>query len=108
MLNIKNRLKKKKEFSYIYKKGKQYYSKYLSLYTIPTKYDNIKVGFSVSNKIGNSVIRHKVKRRLSEIVRTKLSALPKFNYIFVARLGIDSLGFDELKSEVEYLLAKLD
>ena len=108
MLNIKNRLKKKKEFSYIYKKGEPHYSKYLSMYVVPTKYDNVKVGFSISNKVGNSVVRHKVKRRLSEIVRCKLPLLPKYNYVFVAKMDIEKLSFDDLKKEVDYILAKLN
>ena len=107
MLNIKNRLKKKKEFSYIYKKGEVYHSKFLTLYCLSTKLDNIRVGFSVSNKIGNSVVRHKVKRRMSEIVKYKISTLPHNNYIFVVKIGIDQLPFDRLKNEIEFVLSKI-
>jgi ribonuclease P protein component len=106
MLSQKNRLRKKKEFAYIYKKNNCFYTKHLSLYVVPTKAPFIKVGFSVSNKVGNSVERHKIKRRLSEIVRVNLSSLPIKNYVFVARLGTKDLSFDDLKKEVNEIIEK--
>lgn len=107
MLNIKNRLKKKKEFSYIYRKGDAIHSKYLCVYSVDTKCKYIKIGFSISNKIGNSVIRHKVKRRLVEITRPIINTLPFCNYVFVAKPDIDKLSFEELKNEVYHLIDKV-
>lgn len=107
MLSIKNRLRKKKEFSFIYKKGETYHTKYLTLYCYKTKYDFCKVGFSVSKKIGDSVTRHKVKRRLSEIVRLSIKSLPINNYIFVCKNGIESLDYQSLKDEVQQIIGKV-
>ena len=106
MLNKKNRLKKKKEFNFIYKKGEVFYSKFLALYVAKTKLNFCKIGFSVSNKIGNSVVRHKVKRRLTEIVRLNMAKLPANNYIFVAKNGIEKLNYKELVDNVFYILKK--
>ena len=108
MLKAKNRLKKKKEFAYIYRKNNAFYSKYLTLYTASTKSKSCKIGFSVSNKVGNSVVRHKIKRRLSEIVRKQVNSLPVKNYIFVAKINSDKLSFSQLEKEVDYLLKKVD
>ena len=106
MLAKKNRLRKKKEFNFIYKKGEVYYSKFLALYVSKTKLPDKKVGFSVSNKVGNSVVRHKVKRKLSEVVRLNINLLPLNNYIFVAKQGSETLSYDQLKDNVFYLLKK--
>ena len=106
MLNKKNRLKKKKEFNFIYKKGESFHSKYLALFVTKTKLNFCKIGFSVNNKIGNSVIRHKVKRRLTEIIRLNLAKLPVNNYIFVAKIGIEKLNYKELSDNVFYILKK--
>ena len=73
---------------------------------VPTRAKDIKIGFSVSNKVGNSVIRHKIKRRLSEIIRVLLKDLPKKNYVFVAKLNSDLLNFYDLQREVKILLDK--
>lgn len=106
MLNKKNRLKKKKEFNFIYKKGEVFYSKFLALYVTKTKLNYCRIGFSVSNKIGNSVVRHKVKRRLTEIVRLNIAKLPVNNYIFVAKQGIENLNYKELLDNVFHILKK--
>ncbi|MGN0798614.1 MAG: ribonuclease P protein component [Christensenellales bacterium] len=107
MLARKNRLKKKKEFSYIYRKGESYYSSDLTLFACKTKLASSKVGFSVSNKVGNSAIRHKVKRRLSEIVRLRINRFPIKNYILVAKPTIVSKTFHDLEKQVEILFEKV-
>lgn len=38
--------------------------------------DQAKVGFIVSKAVGNSVVRHRVSRRLRHVVRDRLSSLP--------------------------------
>ena len=106
MLKKNNRLRKKKEFNFIYKKGKSFYSKFLTLFIVETKLNISKFGFSISNKVGNSVVRHKVKRLISEIVRQKINNLSVNNYIIVARVGCDGLSFDEMKNNIEYLFKK--
>lgn len=104
MLKRINRLRKKKEFSFVYKKGKTFHNKFLSLYVVGTKYKNSKIGFSISNKVGNSVVRHKIKRRLSEILIKKLPVLPYNNYVFVVKVGSENLTFEELKIQVDKIL----
>jgi len=106
MLAKQNRLKKKKEFNFIYKKGNVFYSKFLAMYIAPTKLSDKKIGFSVSNKVGNSVVRHKVKRRLSEVVRKNLKLLPLNNYIFVAKKGCEDLKTTQYEENFFYLLKK--
>ena len=106
MLNKKNRLKKKKEFNFVYKKGEVFHTKFLSLCVVKTKLNFCKIGFSVSNKIGNSVVRHKVKRKLTEIVRLNVSKLPLNNYVFVAKQGIENLNYLELTDAVFSTLKK--
>ncbi len=106
MLKTQNRLKKRKEFAYIYRKGEKFSSKNLTLYKISSKYPNPKIGFSVSNKIGKAVVRNKVKRRLREIVRPLAPSIKKCNLIFVAKPTITELDFTALKNEVTQLLIK--
>lgn len=107
MLRRFNRLKKKKEFSFVYRRGKSYHSKYLSLYVSSTRLKNLKIGFSISNKVGNSVVRHKLKRRLSEILLKEISNLPLNNYVFVAKVGCETLDFEKLKVQTMNLLEKI-
>lgn len=107
MLKKEHRLRKNKQFNYVYKHGQAKHSKYLSLVFVTSKLTETKIGFSVSKKIGKSVVRSKVKRRLSEIVKPLLPIVcTKYNCIFIAKEGIANLTFDELKKEVMYVLKK--
>lgn len=106
MLEKQYRLKKNKEFNYIYKRGSTSYSKVLTMYYVKTKYP-IKVGFSISSKVGNSVIRHKVKRKLTHLFKEFIDKVnPGYNYIFVARPGIEEYTFDALRIEMKKVLTK--
>ena len=106
MLNKKNRLKKRREYNFIYKKGQSYYTKHLSLYIMKTKNIDSKFGFSIGSKVGNSVVRHRIKRIMSEIIRQKINLLPKNNYVFVAKSGCEKNTFEEMKKNIELLLKK--
>ena len=102
-----NRLKKRKEFAYIFRKGESYNSKYLVLTFTPSKLDLFKVGFSCGKKVGKAVVRNKVKRRLKEAVYFYRNSIkPRYNYIFVAKSNASEASFEELKQNVEYLLKK--
>ena len=50
---------------------------------------SVRVGFTASKKIGNSVFRNRAKRRLREVARAILPALavPGWDYVLVARPG---------------------
>lgn len=100
------RLKKRASFNYIYKNGKKVSSQYLNLIYVPANF-SFRIGFAVSKKIGNSVTRNKIKRRLKEICRLHLRIfMTGNNYIFVAKPGIENLKFEDLYPLVEKLLKK--
>lgn len=108
MLEKQYRLKKNKEFNYVYKKGESVFSKNLGLFYVRTKLYPFKIGISISNKVGNSVLRHRLKRRLTHIIRPLLGQMnPHYNYVFLARPGIEEFSFDELKEVVEKVIAKI-
>ena len=101
-----HRLKKKKQFAYIYRKGNRKSTKYLTLFAISSKFLGYKIGYSVSKKIGKANVRNKVKRRLREIVRTSDFPKKNTNYVLMAREGIESLSFDQLKNQVKEIFNK--
>ena len=98
-----HRLKKNKHFSYIYKKGKRKSSKNLTLFTVPSRYGNYRIGISVNNKLGKANVRNKLKRRLKEIIRQENLPKEYFNYVLLAREGSQNLTFEELKVQVKEL-----
>ena len=57
------------EFQAIYKNGKSYANKYLVMYVSENPEGKSKLGISVSKKVGNSVVRHRLARLIRESYR---------------------------------------
>ena len=106
MLSRINRIKKTKEFNYIYKKGNFYSCKYFSVHYVDTRLPDAKIGISISNKIGNSVIRSRLKRIVSEIVRVKLPILAVKNYVITLKMEANLVDFRVLNDEFNKFLVK--
>lgn len=102
-----NRLKKNKQFNYVYKKGERFFSKNISMFFVKSNFLNVKVGFSVSKKIGKSVVRNKVKRRMKESFRSFLPFIKDHvNIVFVARKGIELCDYSAIKDQIQLLLSR--
>ena len=66
MLQKQNRLKKRKEFNFIYKKGVVYHAPDFFVNVVRATRAYPQIGISVSKQVGNSVVRSRVKRIISE------------------------------------------
>lgn len=108
MLNRVNRIKKNKEFNYIYKKGKYYNCEFYTIHYVDTRLPDIKVGFSVGKKIGNSVTRSKYKRIMAEIVRLKLPVMKTKNYIITLKPNIVNADYSVLSNNFDKFLIRCD
>ena len=98
------RLKKEKDFSLVFNKGKRLYSSALTLIFLPS--DELKVGFAVSKKHGGSVVRNRIKRLLRESFRSFSSELTQnFFFVFIPKVSA-KYELDVFKQNMEYLLKK--
>lgn len=104
MLSKKYRLTKNGSFTYLYTHGQRSSSGTLKLSFVKSK-SGIRIGFSVSNKIGKAVVRNKVKRRMRAIAAEALPTLKSCQAVFIALPGIDALSYAELR---EKMLALFD
>ena len=62
-------LKKNQDFQKVYKRGKSYANKYLVMYVFQNGMNKNRLGISVSKKVGNSVVRHRLTRLIRESYR---------------------------------------
>ena len=62
-------LHKGKEFSEVYTKGESKANRYLVMYVLNNGLSYNRIGISVSKKVGNSVVRHRIRRLIRESLR---------------------------------------
>ena len=62
-------LKNTQQFNNVYKSGKYYANKYLVMYVLENDLSTNRIGISVSKKVGNSVVRHRLTRLVRESYR---------------------------------------
>lgn len=85
-LRKSDKLRKNKHFQAVYKSGKSFANRMLVLYVLPNQSDSRKIGFAAGKRLGNAVIRNRVKRLLRETYRLNQSKLPAgCDYILVGR-----------------------
>jgi len=70
-------IKKNIEFNNILKKGRMMRTKNFCAYVIANDFKHPRFGISVPKKLGNAVIRNKIKRQSKEIIRQNIDAISK-------------------------------
>lgn len=99
-----NRLRKNMEFKKVYKSGKNYWNRNLIVYVRRNGTDKTRIGISITKKVGNAVVRNKLKRRIREVSRVYLPNLRKgYDLIFIPKKNAVDISFTELESAIMHI-----
>jgi ribonuclease P protein component len=105
LLKKKNRIKVPGDFRKTYSTGKSFANRFLILYFRRNYLNTVRIGFSVSKKIGKAHDRNRVKRLLREAVRRKIEKLEKgYDLIFIARDKIKGIDYIGVEKNINHLL----
>lgn len=97
-------LKKNKDFQNVYRNGKSYADKYLVMYVLENGLESNRIGISVSKKVGNSVVRHRVKRLIKESYRLNENRFRTgCDIVVVARKDAKGRNYSEIESALLHL-----
>jgi len=114
MLPAEQRLRENRDFRLIYARGRSHADSLAVIYVLRRNGDHAnaapgrRVGFVVSKKLGDAVVRNRIKRRLREALRLRLPDLREgpFDIIFVGRTGAKGAEWDAIQATVGELLRR--
>jgi ribonuclease P protein component len=110
----RHRLSRSRDFDAVYRQGRSVSTRYLVLYWFARGEQDgrdPRLGIAVPKKLGGSVVRNRMKRRLREAWARLLPQVPGGNdYVLVVRPGlpeaVEARGFEWLEERVGEVLQK--
>ena len=108
MLPSKNRLKKKKEFSAIFKSGRIFNEDGLVMRVKENKMGHSRFAFVVGKGVSKKAVqRNKIKRRMRAALRVFFSQIKKnTDVIFTVRPSLYKASYAEVEEKIKKLLIK--
>ena len=98
------------DFKKVYENAKSLADKYLVVYILKNESGGNRLGISVSKKIGNSVTRNRIRRRIKEYLRVFggdiLQAAKGFDFVILARKPAAEADFHILGESLKRLITK--
>lgn len=97
-------LKKNRDFQEVYKHGTSYADRLLVMYILENGTDANRLGISVSKKVGNSVVRHRVTRLIRESYRLNERFFQRgLDIVVVARVQAKGKVYRDVESALIHL-----
>lgn len=102
-----HRLRRRSEIKRVQDGGKRFVSGSVVLMVLPNPASVRRLGVTVSSKVGNSVVRSRVKRRFREIFRRRRALLPAgCDVVLIARSAAAQTSWPELVRQFEVAAAQ--
>ena len=97
-------LKKYSDFQTVYQEGKSCANRYLVLYVKENGLKKNRLGISVSKKVGNSIVRHRITRLVRESYRLHEDMFNSgLDMVVIARVNAKDKGYKEISSALLHL-----
>ena len=100
-------LKKNKDFKIVYQNGTSYANRLLVMYVLKNQHKKNRLGISVSKKVGNSVVRHRLTRLIRESYRLNETDFDSnLDIVVIARNSAKDRSYQEIESAFMNLAQK--
>jgi ribonuclease P protein component len=103
------RLRRRRDYLRAYRAGRRRGGRFATLFFVPNDVGTARLGITASRKVGKSVVRQRLKRRVREIYRRweRRSDLPPLDLVVNLKPAANEGDFAELRRELERQLASV-
>ena len=102
------RLRFSREYAQVWRQGRRCHTAHLLVIALAGSAAGVRLGLSVSRKVGNAVARNRIKRWLREYFRAhRAMIVPGTDLSVVVKPGAATLGHAELDEELRMALRRL-
>lgn len=103
------RIKKSKEIETILRKKRSSGNKHYIIYVTKNHETNhFRLAMSVSKKLGNAVVRNRLKRQMKNIIHQNKDHIKNYNIFIIARIDCKDISHIQRVDSIQRLLKKLD
>ena len=97
----RERLRRRRDFLRVQQGGRRFTTPRMTVLLLANDLDGRRFGVTVSTKVGNSVTRSRVKRRLRDLYRRNRELVPLgYDVVVIARRDAVAASFDELRDDL--------
>lgn len=101
----KYKVRSNREYRKIYDKGQSKANKHLVVFYKPNGLAYSRIGFTATKKLGNAVIRNKVRRLMKEsYYQVQDKVINGYDIVILARVSANSIDYLSMKSAVSHIL----
>ncbi|MCM2676453.1 ribonuclease P protein component [Alkalicoccobacillus plakortidis] len=102
------RIKKNEEFSAVFNHGRSVANRQFVLYVLKKEgQEQFRLGLSVSKKVGNAVVRNRIKRLIRTVFQEKQDVLHSHcDYVVIARKPTADMDYYEFQSSLAHVMKK--
>ncbi len=99
------RIKKEQDFKLVFKKGKSYANRQFVVYLRDhPEVSHLRLGISVSKRLGNAVQRNKIKRRIRAFFQHHKGDLKAKEYVVIARNPVSGMDYHQMEKSLLHVL----
>ena len=100
-------LKKNKDFQTVYQKGTSHANRLLVMYVLKNQHLGNRLGISVSKKVGNSVVRHRITRLIREGYRlNEMKFREGLDIVVIARTTSKGISYHTMEGALLHIAKK--
>ena len=102
------RVKRNEDFQKIIQARKSVACKEFVLYSLKNECEHMRIGFSVSKKLGNAVTRNRIKRQVREMAREVFDSNYSYDYVLIVRNGYLEKDFHQNLESLQVLYSRMN